>query len=206
MSGSDPSNRLEELWAGKFGDDYIERNLDAAEGRRDFWREQVEKLEVESALEVGCNIGGNLRWIAEAIGAENVAGVDINERSLELMRERIPGALGKLAAGRELPFEDSSYDLVFTMGVLIHQDPSEVDGVMREIVRCARRFVICGEYFSEELEEVPYRGQEGALFKQDYGGLDQRLFPELELLEQGFLSPKEGRWDDLTFWVFKKSL
>lgn len=205
MSGSDPSNRLEDLWAGQFGDDYVERNLDAAEGREDFWRGQIEKLGVSSALEVGCNIGGNLRWIAEAIGAENVAGVDVNEKSLEMMRERIPGALGELAAGRELPFEGGSYDLVFTMGVLIHQDPGEVDGMMGEIVRCAGRYVICGEYYSEDLEEVPYRGQEGALFKQDYGGLYQRLFGDLELLEQGFLSPKEGRWDDLTYWVFRKS-
>ncbi len=204
MSGSE-GKRLERLWAGEFGDEYIERNLDAAKGRGHFWRKQIQGLGVQSALEVGCNIGGNLSWIAELIGPENTAGVDINERSLELMRERIPGATGKLAAGRELPFEDSSYDLVFTMGVLIHQDPAEIADVMSEIVRCAHRFVVCGEYYADELTEVPYRGQEGALFKQDYGGLYERLFPELELIEKGFLSPKEGRWDDLTYWVFRKS-
>jgi pseudaminic acid biosynthesis-associated methylase len=205
MSGSDRTNRLEDLWAGEFGDDYIERNLDAASGRQDFWRQQIETLGVSSVLEVGCNIGGNLSWIAELIGAENVAGVDINERALELLRERIPGVEARLASGRELPFEDGAFDLVFTTGVLIHQEPSEVGELMAEIVRCARRFVICGEYFAEEPTEVPYRGQQGALFKQDYGELYKRLFPQLTLLEEGFLSPREGRWDDLTYWVFGKS-
>ena len=59
-------------------------------------------------LEVGCNIGGNLRWIAELLGPENVAGVDLNEKALELLRERVPGVDARLARGRELPFEDAS--------------------------------------------------------------------------------------------------
>ena len=64
--------------------------------------------------------------------------------------------------------------------------------MMREIVRCSRRYVLCGEYYADELTEVPYRGQEGALFKQDFGALYQRLFPELQLVADGFLSPRRG--------------
>jgi pseudaminic acid biosynthesis-associated methylase len=206
MSDSDQATRLEALWAGDFGDEYVERNLDAESGRGDFWREQIELLGVESVLEVGCNVGGNLRWIAELVGAENVAGVDLNERALEFLRERVPGVDARLSRGSELPFEDASFDLVFTTGVLIHQDPeTQLEPMMREIVRCSRRYVICGEYQADELTEVPYRGQEGALFKQDFGALYQRLYPELELVSEGFLSPREGRWDDLTYWIFKKS-
>jgi hypothetical protein len=51
---------------------------------------------------------------------------------------------------------------------------------------------------------VPYRGQEGALFKQDYGALYQRLFPELELVDEGFLPRGEATWDDVTWWTFRK--
>jgi hypothetical protein len=71
-------------------------------------------------------------------------------------------------------------------------------------VRVADRFVIAGEYHADEPTEVPYRGQEGALFKQDFGALYQRLFPSLELLDSGFLSEREGRWDDLTYWILRK--
>ncbi len=76
---------------------------------------------------------------------------------------------------------------------------------MGEIVRCSSRYVLCGEYYAEELTEVAYRGQERALFKQDYGVLYQRLFPELELVDERFLPRGEGTWDDVTWWTFRKS-
>lgn len=205
MSDSETPQRLEALWAGEFGDAYIERNRDAESGRRDFWEQQIERLGVTSVLEVGCNIGGNLRWLAEILGPENVAGVDVNARALEILRETVPGIDARQASGAGLPFEDGQFDLVFTTGVLIHQDPETgLKPMMREIVRVSSRYVIAGEYYAEEPTEVPYRGQEGALFKQDFGGLYQRLFPDLELVDDGFLSPEEGRWDDLTYWILRK--
>ena len=205
MSDSDSTPRLEALWAGEFGDAYIERNKDAESGRRDFWSHQLEHLGATSVLEVGCNIGGNLRWIAELLGAQNVAGVDVNPTALELLRERVPGVDAQLASGARLPFEDGAFDLVFTTGVLIHQDPeTTLEPMMREVVRVAERFVIAGEYHADELTEVHYRGEEGALFKQDFGALYRRLFPSLELLDSGFLSEREGRWDDLTYWILRK--
>jgi pseudaminic acid biosynthesis-associated methylase len=204
MSGSEETSRLERLWAGEFGDEYVDRNLNAQEGRRDFWAGQLAKLDVRTVLEVGCNVGANLVWIAETLGPENVFGVDVNEKALKLLHERIPGVNSRLAPGQDLPFEDGAFDLVFTAGVLIHQPPESLHGVMSEIVRCSRRYVICGEYYAEEPTEVPYRGQKRALFKQDYGGLYLRLFPELALIERGFLSPDEGHWDRLTYWVFEK--
>jgi pseudaminic acid biosynthesis-associated methylase len=205
MSDSDQATRLEALWAGEFGDAYIERNKDAETGRRSFWEEQITRLGVKSVLEVGCNIGGNLRWIAELIGAENVAGVDVNAKALELLRERVPGVDAKLSRGADLPFDDGAFDLVFTTGVLIHQDPeSQLEPMMREILRVSSRYVIAGEYHADEPTEVPYRGQEGALFKRDFGALYQELAPELSVVDGGFLSPKEGRWDDLTYWILRK--
>lgn len=205
MPDSRPATRLEALWAGDFGDAYTERNSAAESGRRWFWEQQLEALGTRTALEVGCNMGGNLKWIAELLGPENVAGVDVNEKALTLLRERVPGVDARMATGVELPFEDAGFDLVFTMGVLIHQDPDvRLEPMMREIVRCSSRHVVAGEYRADELTEVPYRGQEAALFKQDFGALYQRLFCELELVDSGFLSEREGRWDDLTYWVFEK--
>ena len=55
------------------------------------------------------------------------------------------------------------------MGVLIHQSTEELPQMMSEVVRCSSRWVLCGEYFSEQDVEVPYRGHHGALFKRDYG-------------------------------------
>ena len=64
--------------------------------------------------------------------------------------------------------------------------------MMDEIVRCSRRYVLCGEYRADDLEEVPYRGQEGALFRHDYGRLYQERFPSLRL-RRGGLPPARRR-------------
>lgn len=50
--------------------------------------------------------------------------------------------------------------------------------------------------------DVPYRGEEGALFKRDYGRLFTEWFPQLRLRDKGFLSRAEG-WDDVTWWVLE---
>lgn len=204
MGSSNEAARLEALWAGRFGDEYSERNAAAGEGRRPFWAARLEQLGFESALEVGCNIGANLRWLAELLGPEHVAGVDVNAHALERLRAALPGVDARLAPARTLPFADGAFDLVFTTGVLIHQPPADLPRVLDEIVRCSRRYVLCGEYYAADLEEVPYRGEEGALFRHDYGRLYRRRFPGLELVEEGFLSRADGVWGDLTYWVFER--
>lgn len=197
------AQRLESLWKGDFGNAYVERNRTAGDVRGDFWHSLLAKYPVNSALEVGCNLGGNLRWLAEALPPQQVYGVDINLKALGQLHTSLPGVNALFSHARELPFRDRWFDLVFTMGVLIHQPDSTLPLVMAEIIRCSRRYVVCGEYFADQRTEVPYRGHEGALIKRDFGGLYQELFPGLKQLETGFLGQDQG-WDDITYWVFEK--
>jgi pseudaminic acid biosynthesis-associated methylase len=206
MSIEDAGSALEDLWAGEFGDAYVERNRDAAHGREDFWRARIEQADPASVLEVGCNLGGNLRPLAELVGAEKLAGIDVNETAVKAAREAVPGADIRRASAYEIPFDDASIDLVFTTGVLIHLPPDGVEKAVDEIVRCSSRWILCGEYFAEQEEEVLYRGQEEALFRRDYGGIYQRRHPDLKLVEQGFLSAsEESSWDDVTWWLFERA-
>jgi len=198
------SARLERLWSGEFGDEYAARNADAWERRGPFWRELLGKVDVASVLEVGCNVGANLYWLSELLEPSAVFGVDVNEEALARAREILPKANVVLASARELPFRDRWFDLVFTAGVLIHLPPAILPLAMGEIVRCSTRYVLCCEYFADELTEIPYRGETGALFKRDFGALYQELFPDLKLLEQGLLGRDEG-WDDVTWWLFDRA-
>ena len=75
---------------------------------------------------------------------------------------------------------------------------------MAEAVRCSRKYVLALEYFSDKREEVPYRGHAGALMKRDYGGLYAKTFPELSLVDKGYLGKDTG-WDDITWWLFQKN-
>lgn len=192
--------RLEQLWSGEFGDAYIDRNRDAGKARQPFWDSILGRWPVRRVLEVGCNTGANLRWLGSV---PEVFGVDVNVAALAEVRRTLPQVNAVHAPGRELPFRDAWFDLTFTMGVLIHQPPEALPLVMAEIVRCSRKYVLCGEYFAEEPTKVPYRGQEDALFKQDFGATYLSLFPELALVARGHLGRDEG-WDDVTWWMLEK--
>jgi pseudaminic acid biosynthesis-associated methylase len=196
------TGRLQDLWSGDFGDAYVERNAKAHEGREPFWRERLETLGVTSALEIGCNVGGNLVWIGDALGAANVAGIEINETAAATARRRLPEADIRIGQAAELPFEDGQFDLVFTAGVLIHQSRESLPSVLDEMIRVSKRFVLAAEYFADEPTEIPYRGHDGALFKDDYGRLIAERDPKLEQIEKGFLD--SGSWDDVTYWTFRK--
>ena len=196
--------RLEQLWTGSFGDAYSERNAEAGPGRGAFWESLLTAHPVQRVLEVGCNVGANLRWIVDHVVPADTFGVDVNQDALGALRQRLPEVNAITGRGRDLPFRDRWFDLSFTTGVLIHQPDSTLPLVMNEIVRVSRMYILCGEYFAAETTEVPYRGHSGALFKRDYGRLYQELFPELVLLEEGFLGQDQG-WDDVTWWLFERS-
>lgn len=202
-----PSNpeveRLERIWGGSFGDDYVDRNMDSYDHRSTFWDALMVDIHPRSVLEVGCNVGGNLHWISKRLHPGDVYGVDINQKALSRLHERLPNVNALQSPARNLPFRDRWFDLVFTMGVLIHQPDTTLPLVMSEMVRCSNSWVLCGEYYADETLEVPYRGETGALFKRDYGRLFTELFPELELVKQGYLGRDSG-WDDVTWWLFRK--
>jgi len=196
--------RLENLWGGEFGDDYVERNLGAYDARAPFWSAMLERVSPQSVLEVGCNVGGNLRFIAPELPAGSVYGVDVNLKALTYLRASFPQVNGFLGSAKALPFRDDYFDLVFSMGVLIHQPEESVRDVISEMIRVSGDWILTGEYFAEESEEVPYRGYEGALFRRDYGRLFLEQGPTLSLVESGKLSAADG-FDDVTWWLFRKS-
>src|SRR5262245_24141059 len=71
------SRRLEELWSGEFGDAYVERNRAAGAARGPFWEAMLEELPARRVLEVGCNVGANLGWLARLLPHQEVYGVDV---------------------------------------------------------------------------------------------------------------------------------
>ena len=199
------TERLQRLWAGEFGDAYSDRNAEAHAGRDRFWRTLLSDIDLASVLEVGCNVGGNFRWLVELLPEARLAAVDVNEAALVRVRGSFPSVDAVRAAATSLPFDDNTFDLVFTTGVLIHLPDEALGEAMTEIVRCSSRYVLCGEYHADEDVEIPYRGVSGALFKRDYGRLYTARFPQLRLLAQGLLPRELGGWDDLAWWLFDQA-
>lgn len=70
-------------------------------------------------LDAGCGTGGMLTWLAQYAGSHRVVGIDLSPTALEFCRERNHQQLtqGSIA---ELPFADSSFDLVTSFDVVQH--------------------------------------------------------------------------------------
>jgi pseudaminic acid biosynthesis-associated methylase len=194
--------RLETLWSGQFGDDYTDRCQGLSALRQTFWDEVLGACRPTSLLEVGCNRGMNLACVAGRLPGR-CYGADINLKALEACRREVPPAHVVYSPARELVFRDRAFDLVASMGMLIHQPRENLPVVMNELVRCADRWVLCGEYYAAEPTEVHYRGQTGALFKEDYGARFLALFPQLRLVKQWSLTKEQG-FDDVTAWLFER--
>jgi len=195
------AERLEELWSGQFGAEYAARNGPA--DRAIVWGSLLENRNISTVLEVGCGGGNNLFSIeCNGVSPTGVYGIDIGENALILAAKQYASFNRLYGKARDIPFKNKFFDLVFTCGVLIHQPEESLLQVMSEIVRCSRKYVLCMEYFSETREEVPYRDQAGALFRDNYGKRYLDNF-NLKLVETGFLAKEQG-FDRITYWLMEK--
>jgi spore coat polysaccharide biosynthesis protein SpsF len=198
-------------WSGEFGDRYTERNAataDTVRGRTAIWAEVFRRMTGDmpkSALEVGANLGLNLRGI-QALTDIELWGVEPNPsaRARLVSDGVLPAERVIEGFGHSIPLADGSVDLAFTSGVLIHVDPSLLEQTLREIHRVSAKYVFCNEYFSPKAETIPYRGETDLLFKNDFGSLYLDLFPDLVLVDCGFFWRRTTVMDDTTWWLFRK--
>ena len=195
-----------DLWTGKFGVDYTKRNVLAPGARNQVWRMLLPQ-DCESVLEVGANIGLNLEAISQESDCDLFACEPNDFARAELSRlfwDIVPEANLTADTADKLNFPDGVADLVFTCGVLIHIPPEKLLPSMREMHRCARRWIICGEYFAPSEEMIPYRGHDNALWRRDYGSLWLDNFPDLHCTSTLFTWKRMTGLDNLTWWVFEK--
>ena len=97
-----------------------------------------DSLAGKDVLDVGIGSGIATQMLAES-GAK-VTGVDLTEWAVETTRRRLD-AFGleadvRQADAEQLPFEDASFDLVFSWGVIHHS--SDMDRALAELVRVTR--------------------------------------------------------------------
>lgn len=198
------------FWRGDFGRAYMERN-ETSQAMTDTlvscWKKMLAPADPapRSILEVGCNIGLNLRALKTFTKAE-LFGVEPNASARErVVRDGVlPASHIRDGVAAKIPFEDKAVEFAFTSGVLIHIHPDQLADSCREIFRISSRYVLCAEYFSVQPREISYRGHEGLLFLRDYGDFWMKTCPELKLVDYGFFWTGAGAPDNLTWWLFTR--
>ena len=89
-------------------------------------------------LDAGCGTGSNLTWLQRYAGNGDIYGIDLNLQAVHMSRKRGPKRLVQ-ASVTDLPFANSSFDLVTSFDVLVQLPTSGADvQAIREMYRVLR--------------------------------------------------------------------
>jgi spore coat polysaccharide biosynthesis protein SpsF len=198
----------EAFWHGEFGNAYTDQNNGpdrVAANEALFAKVLGSERGLRSVLELGSNIGLNLRALRRLLPAARLSAVEINEKAAAELKVALPDVdLHRSSILEFAPRE--TWDLVFTKGVLIHINPGKLPIVYELMYRSARRFVLVAEHYNPKPVEISYQGHAGKLFKRDFAGEILDMFPDLSLRDYGFAWHRDpsSPQDDLTWFLLEK--
>ena len=201
-------NDQEEFWAETYGREYIKKNSDFnLENGVQAWQKMLSKTSaLNSFLECGCNLGRNLEFINAINPLASKSIIEISKTAFDIVtsakqiKEAFNGSI------MDSNFEFNKFDLVFTMGVLIHIHPNELVKNMQKIFNYSKKYILVGEYFNPIPISIEYQGENEKLFKNDFGKVFLKNF-EVSLVDYGFLWSEDfgiSGFDDINWWLFKK--
>lgn len=204
----------ENFWAGDFGNDYVNRNQsqDITASKIAFFTQAMQKMRAPaSVLELGANIGLNLYAINILIPDVLLHAVEINEKASKILEDYLNknGKAGSQVFNESiLEFEaPQKYDLTFSSGVMIHINPDELKNFYSKLYEYSNKYILISEYYNPTPVEVNYRGHEQRLFKRDFAGEVLDMYPDLDLLDYGFIYHRDKIFpqDDPTWFLLEKT-
>ena len=198
----------EAFWAGDFGAEYIGRNDNQkllASNLNLFAQALKQVGPVGSCLELGANIGMNLKALKLLYPEMRLRGVEINADAAKLLAKLI---------GKQNVFEGTIFDypitdkvdLVLIKGVLIHINPERLGAVYEKLYQASSRFIFVCEYYNPSPVTITYRGHADRLFKRDFAGEMLDRFDDLRLVDYGFSYRRDPSFpqDDMTWFLLEK--
>jgi pseudaminic acid biosynthesis-associated methylase len=201
-------NEQQVFWKDKYSKEYISKNSSYSldEGVK-CWAQMLKAATgINSILECGSNIGKNIGLLNHVLPSASKSIIEISPDAYGIVTSRYELAQsfnGPIVASS---FQKQSFDLVFTMGVLIHIHPDDLLENMKNIYDYSSKYILMGEYFNRTPVMIEYHGEKDKLFKRDFGKLFMENF-NVELVDYGFLWGHlydDAGFDDITYWLFRK--
>lgn len=196
----------EEFWATEFGDSYISRNQSAIllASNTAFFSEIFKSINSvpSTFLEIGANIGMNVRAIQNLSPDAQFTGIEINQKACEILAktgcEVVESSIFDASIARK-------FDFVFSKGVLIHLSPDQLRTTYRKMYEWSSQYILIAEYYNPVPVAIPYRGNTDRLFKRDFAGEILDSFPDLILRDFGFAYHR-GKYpqDDINWFLLEK--
>lgn len=199
----------EEFWAGYFGDTYISRNnsSELLAANLHFFSKTFAKIDKPASLiEFGANIGMNLRAIQLLLPHTELFGIEINELAAAELAQYI--SKDRVFNGSIFDFSaPQQFEIALIKGVLIHINPEMLPVVYEKLYQSSQKYILVCEYYNPSPVSIPYRGHNDRLFKRDFAGEMLDIYPDLQLLDYGFVYRRDRAFpqDDITWFLLQKT-
>ncbi|MCI8514960.1 MAG: pseudaminic acid biosynthesis-associated methylase [Lachnospiraceae bacterium] len=198
----------ENFWKGGFGNEYTDRNrhgekmiscrvgnLAKCLSRADY---------ITASLEIGSNIGYNEIALQRLYPDIQMDVVEINQKAAEEC-----GKIENVHVYNTSIYDfktEKQYDLTLVNGVLVYIDLEKLDEVYESLYRYSRKYILIIEYYNPVPVNVNYRGHDGQLCKRDFAGEMMEKYPDLDLLDYGFIYHRDKAFpmDDFNWFLLMK--
>ena len=200
------STPQDEFWAGEFGDSYVSRNVsqDLLASNIHFFAEALSgvKSKIQTVLEIGANVGMNIRALQSLIPDCDFTGVEPNKKAIGLLQDTGCRVIEGFAQNVKI---EAKFDLVLSKGVLIHINPINLEKTYNKLFSWSKKYILLAEYYNPTPMTVEYRGYSEKLFKRDFAGEMIDKFPSLEIVNYGFSYHRANfPQDDITWFLLEK--
>jgi demethylmenaquinone methyltransferase/2-methoxy-6-polyprenyl-1,4-benzoquinol methylase len=168
---------------------YAERERPGWDEELKTLRDVIARLPPVRTLDVACGTGFLTRQLRGV-----VTGLDASERMLAVARAQAPTARFLRGDALNLPFDDESFDRVFTSYFYCHLDEAERERFLAEARRVAPELFVVGSRWNEQ--DPPERWEERRLKDGSRWTVYKRVFTGTGLAAElgGGDVLHEGRW------------
>lgn len=114
--------------------------------------EELEKLQWDSLLEIGCGCGANLQKITDNFENKELVGIDINPYAVKFGNGLLDTAEIIFGDIRNLSkyLKNRKFDVILSDSVLIYISSREIKKVLSEIKKTVKKHIIFIEWFDEK--------------------------------------------------------
>jgi len=201
-------NEQQKFWQSEYAEEYIKKNsdFDLHTGIKGWSTILNRTSNINSVLECGCNIGRNINFLNHLLPHASKSIIEISPKAFDFVTNQYKIEKSFNGAILDSHFKKNTFDLTFTIGVLIHIHPDDLLQNMSKLFEYSNKYIVIGEYYNRTPVMIEYQGQINKLFKRDFGKLFLENF-NVKLVDYGFLWGHEydnAGFDDITWWVFEK--
>lgn len=206
--GNQFKTEQESFWAGEFGTQYINRNLGAellSSNLALFSQALRSAYKPKDCIEFGANVGMNLKALKILYPQQEQFAVEINADVANELRTFLPPE--NVFHASILDYSPTKqFDLVLIKGVLIHINPEYLSQVYETLYHSTGRYLLTCEYYNPTPVQVLYRGHSNRLFKRDFCGEILDHYPDLELVDYGFVYHRDPNFpqDDINWFLLER--